>query len=1386
MAEYDTSIRVSTKVDSSELDKVAKTFKEIEGNADNAKDKVDELDKSGSNVSADGYEEQAKAIEKVNAELDRNIKKQKEAVQAQTESPDYRSAWTEEEEAHIDALIAKTKEQKELAAQSPKTEAGSREVEFDWQSNADQQAQNVQQIEEISAEMERAREGIADADEHMNQLRVDVEEYAATLKELEAQGQYFGDDDYDQVYIAWRNATDAVKEYESNLRSLTDKGMTETEARIAKEEQVNAKKREQEAEEQKLQSIRVNAQVSNQKLVDLLAEQIKLQERLEELKKAGLTAGYKEYDNITARLKQIKKQVDYEQQGFQRMGESGKKAFNKINTHAKKSGGILSTLGSRLKGIALSLLIFNWITKGFNAMVSGMKTGFQNLIQYSKDCDDAMSSNMEESIQNLTEYSNDYNDAMSSLKSANTQLNNSLATAFAPIVQIAIPYLVQLINYVTMAANKVAQFMATLQGKSTWIKATAVQEDYADALDSTSKSAKKAAGALAAFDTLEVLSKKDSGSGAGGTSPKDMFEEVKTDDQAPETKFAKRIKEAIDKEDWFALGQEIGKKLSEVLESINWDNIYGNVDRFGTGLADFLNGLISPRLFSSVGKTIARSLNTVLHSLDSFGHTFDWKNFGTSLAAGLNSFFMNFDFKLLADTVNVWAEGLLDTLIEFVQDADWAYFGYKLGEFITGIDFTGILQRVGKLIWEAINAAVKFYIGLFSAAPIETAIITALTLMKFTGVTESIVASLKEVVSGALISLAENPITWAIAIPVAIILLADTLDSTLIDLEIAKYQEKQVKEYGDTVDNLVSKTKQLTDEIDKSKVAFDKQIESKDDNILYLETLAKKYGELSGKTNLTAEEQKLLSQYTKELVDNMPELNEYYDQESEKLTITTDKLKELIKQKEKQIKLEAISESWKEALRQEADAQILAKENAANLAQAQEKLSEATKKCNDELAKSGGNANLAPYQQEVAEATNEVEQFGKALAENKKQLDELSNRSDSYAAIYESVSAGAENAKSSARTSGQEIAEEYANGISDNADLSTEEIDRMVQNAQEQLNGLGDVSYDSGKGMVDSYSQGAFDESESKDYSALGENIKEGLTEPIEEADTGILIVDLFKRLKNTICDVFGIHSPAAEMKPLGEFIFLGIVEGFASKFDAFTECMTEFWNTYVQPWFTTEKWLEVTQGILDGISGKWDELVAFWGPAIKDWWDTHIEPWFTAERWKTLGENMKKGIHNGFVGIVSKIVDVLNKIIESCESMINTVVDKINQFMQDAIAMVNKIPGVSFETHTISHVQFGRVEMPDIPMLANGAVIRGGNPFAAILGDQPVGQTNIEAPLSTIEDAVRNVVGDRSGGVLNVNLNYDGETFARLSLQDFLNEMNRQGYDIDVLGGMS
>lgn len=35
----------------------------------------------------------------------------------------------------------------------------------------------------------------------------------------------------------------------------------------------------------------------------------------------------------------------------------------------------------------------------------------------------------------------------------------------------------------------------------------------------------------------------------------------------------------------------------------------------------------------------------------------------------------------------------------------------------------------------------------------------------------------------------------------------------------------------------------------------------------------------------------------------------------------------------------------------------------------------------------------------------------------------------------------------------------------------------------------------------------------------------------------------------------------------------------------------------------------------------------------------------------------------------------------------------------------------------------------------------------------------------------------------VNINLTWDGETFARLSISDILSELGRQGFNVDVLG---
>jgi len=66
------------------------------------------------------------------------------------------------------------------------------------------------------------------------------------------------------------------------------------------------------------------------------------------------------------------------------------------------------------------------------------------------------------------------------------------------------------------------------------------------------------------------------------------------------------------------------------------------------------------------------------------------------------------------------------------------------------------------------------------------------------------------------------------------------------------------------------------------------------------------------------------------------------------------------------------------------------------------------------------------------------------------------------------------------------------------------------------------------------------------------------------------------------------------------------------------------------------------------------------------------------------------------------------------------------------------------------------------LPQLAEGAVIHGGKPFAAILGDQKFGQTNVETPLQTMVDAFKIAIADReasSGSNYTFVAQLDGKT---------------------------
>lgn len=226
------------------------------------------------------------------------------------------------------------------------------------------------------------------------------------------------------------------------------------------------------------------------------------------------------------------------------------KSIKKMGNTAKKSN------FSLLKMLGTSLL-FSMVFRAISTVTQGFVDGLNNLVQYSDEA----------------------NSTMSSLKSSLTQLKNSFATAFMPIITFVEPALNKLISMIVQVNNLIAQFFSALSGKSTYTKAVAVQEDYAESLDKTADSAKKAQKYLSGLDEIRTFTSADNDK-TGEISPKDMFEEVEIDSNV--INFIEKIKDGIN-----SLIPKV-KELAEIFKS-----------GFMDGLGDF-----QPRL-DSIKESIA-------------------------------------------------------------------------------------------------------------------------------------------------------------------------------------------------------------------------------------------------------------------------------------------------------------------------------------------------------------------------------------------------------------------------------------------------------------------------------------------------------------------------------------------------------------------------------------------------------------------------------------------------------------------------------------------------------------------------------------------------------------------------------------------------------------
>lgn len=317
-------------------------------------------------------------------------------------------------------------------------------------------------------------------------------------------------------------------------------------------------------------------------------------------------------------------------------------------------------------------------------------------------------------------------------------------------------------------------------------------------------------------------------------------------------------------------------------------------------------------------------------------------------------------------------------------------------ELIDGINW----DKAAKMIGNVMEVAMKGLEWLMDNIDLVSGMVAGLGTAWLTYKTYVMIADAAQKILNTTISL--TPMGMLIG------LISGAVTATAVFIQKSKESKEATIKNWEETEKLVEEYEKLHEQLQKNKETREEEIESVETNYLAADKMVDKLEELAKKENKSSGEKKLMHQYVDQLNELMPELNAKYDEEKDKLNMSTDAIRDNIDATKDLAMAKAYAEQGDEIAKEMvevennlANAKKEHKENQENLNEATEKAAKLEK----EYKESGIRASES-QRQALWLAQEDQKYYEKLVKESADTVqgytDDLSELNDQYDQTYES------------------------------------------------------------------------------------------------------------------------------------------------------------------------------------------------------------------------------------------------------------------------------------------------------------------------------------------------------------------------------------------------